>query len=94
MHSAHKVLFGLLAAAAVGSASDVTQLKTDTFDEFVKTNDIVLAECKHSSIPSHVCLRRRRRREKETEQQSSRATQARRRGDGAKETSIFLESSR
>ncbi len=43
-----KVTLGLLAAAAslvaAADASDVTQLKTDTFDEFVKSNDIVLAE--------------------------------------------------
>lgn len=38
--------FGLLAAASVASASDVTQLKKDSFDTFVKENDIVLAECK------------------------------------------------
>ena len=77
MHSAHKVLFGLIAAAAVGSASDVTQLKKDTFDEFVKTNDIVLAECKHSTIPQPpspdpLCLHRRRRKEKRTEKAEQR----------------------
>jgi protein disulfide-isomerase A1 len=44
MHTVPKVVLGLLAAAAVGSASDVTQLKTDNFDEFINTNDIVLAE--------------------------------------------------
>ncbi|KAJ9157295.1 Protein disulfide-isomerase [Pleurostoma richardsiae] len=44
MHTAQKLAFGLLAAAAVASASDVTQLKKDTFDDFIKTNDIVLAE--------------------------------------------------
>ncbi|OAA62619.1 protein disulfide isomerase [Niveomyces insectorum RCEF 264] len=39
------VALGLLAAAAVATAdSDVTQLKKDTFEEFVKSNDIVLAE--------------------------------------------------
>ena len=46
MRSARNVAFGLLAAAAVASASDVTQLKKDEFDDFVKTNDLVLAECK------------------------------------------------
>lgn len=44
MHSAHKFVLSLLAAAAVGSASDVTQLKKDTFDDFIKANDMVLAE--------------------------------------------------
>lgn len=45
MRSVRNMAYGLLAAAAVASASDVTQLKKDTFDEFVKENDIVLAEC-------------------------------------------------
>ncbi len=47
MHSARNVLFGLLAAAGVSAAdgSDVTQLTKDTFNDFVKTNDLVLAEC-------------------------------------------------
>jgi protein disulfide-isomerase A1 len=45
MHTAHKLAFGLIAAAAAASASDVVQLKTDNFDEFVKENNIVLAEC-------------------------------------------------
>lgn len=45
-----KVAFSLLAAAAAVSASDVTQLKTDTFDEFIASNDLVLAECK-STLP-------------------------------------------
>ncbi|KAK1754877.1 protein disulfide-isomerase [Echria macrotheca] len=44
MHNVQKLAFGLLAAAAVASASDVHQLKKDNFDEFVKANDIVLAE--------------------------------------------------
>ncbi|KAI1083015.1 protein disulfide isomerase [Whalleya microplaca] len=48
MHSARNVAFGLLAAAAgafaADAASDVTQLKSDTFEDFVKTNDLVLAE--------------------------------------------------
>jgi hypothetical protein len=51
MHTVQKITLGLLAAAAVASASDVTQLKTDSFDEFIKTNDIVLAECAFS-LPS------------------------------------------
>ncbi|KAF5516927.1 Protein disulfide-isomerase [Colletotrichum siamense] len=39
-----RVAFGLLAAAAAVSASDVTQLKKDDFNDFIKTNDLVLAE--------------------------------------------------
>ncbi len=45
MHAAQKFALGLLAAAAVATASDVVQLKKDTFDDFVKANDLVLAEC-------------------------------------------------
>ncbi|KAK4043651.1 protein disulfide-isomerase [Parachaetomium inaequale] len=44
MHKAQKFALGLLAAAAVATASDVVQLKKDTFDDFVKANDLVLAE--------------------------------------------------
>ncbi|KAK4145478.1 protein disulfide-isomerase [Dichotomopilus funicola] len=44
MQKIHKIALGLLAAAAVATASDVIQLKKDTFDEFVKENDLVLAE--------------------------------------------------
>ncbi|KAK1769621.1 protein disulfide-isomerase precursor [Phialemonium atrogriseum] len=44
MHTVKNFALGLLAAAAVASASDVVQLKKDTFDEFVNANDIVLAE--------------------------------------------------
>lgn len=43
-----KVAFSLLAVAAAVTAadtSDVAQLTKDTFDDFVKTNDLVLAEC-------------------------------------------------
>ncbi|ORY65961.1 protein disulfide isomerase [Pseudomassariella vexata] len=39
-----KVALSLLAAAAAVSASDVAQLKKDTFDDFVASNDLVLAE--------------------------------------------------
>ena len=50
MHTARRIALGLLAAAAVASAadpaSDVTQLNKDTFKDFVKANDLVLAECK------------------------------------------------
>lgn len=45
MYTVGKLALGLLAAAAVATASDVTQLKKDTFDDFIKTNDLVLAEC-------------------------------------------------
>ncbi|KAI5361203.1 Putative protein disulfide isomerase, Thioredoxin domain, Thioredoxin-like superfamily [Septoria linicola] len=36
--------FGLLGLAALAAASDVHDLTKDTFDEFVKANDLVLAE--------------------------------------------------
>ncbi|KAK3341521.1 protein disulfide-isomerase precursor [Lasiosphaeria hispida] len=44
MHTVQKLALGLLAAAAVASASDVEQLTKGNFDDFVKANDIVLAE--------------------------------------------------
>ncbi|KAK4105294.1 disulfide isomerase PDI1 protein [Parathielavia hyrcaniae] len=44
MYRAQKFALGLLAAAAVATASDVVQLKKDNFDDFMKTNDLVLAE--------------------------------------------------
>jgi hypothetical protein len=52
------ITYGLLAAfAALASAedkSDVTQLTQATFDDFVKANDLVLAECKFTSAsPLH-----------------------------------------
>lgn len=37
--------------AAVAAASDVTELKKDTFDGFIKENDLVLAECTLKSDP-------------------------------------------
>ncbi len=38
---------GFMAALAIADgASDVVQLKKDTFDDFIKANDLVLAECK------------------------------------------------
>ena len=37
---------GLLGAAALVAASDVHDLKTDSFKPFVEENDLVLAECK------------------------------------------------
>lgn len=45
MPSFRNAVFSLLAAAAVAAASDVTQLKKEDFDEYIKSNDIVLAEC-------------------------------------------------
>lgn len=49
MYTARNICLGLLAAAlgvsAADAASDVTQLNKDTFDDFVKSNDLVLAEC-------------------------------------------------
>lgn len=45
MPSFRNAVFSLLAAAALASASDVTQLKKEDFDEYIKSNDIVLAEC-------------------------------------------------
>jgi protein disulfide-isomerase A1 len=44
MHSIAKLAFGLLVSAALASASDVTQLNGNDFDDFVKENSIVLAE--------------------------------------------------
>jgi hypothetical protein len=52
MYRAQKFALGLLAAAAVATASDVVQLKKDTFNDFMKANDLVLAECKHRRAPS------------------------------------------
>lgn len=50
MYTARRIALGLLAAAAVAYAadasSDVTQLSKKTFEDFVKSNDLVLAECK------------------------------------------------
>ncbi|KAL8414739.1 hypothetical protein RB594_005814 [Gaeumannomyces avenae] len=44
MPTPRSLALGFLAAATAVSASDVVQLKTDTFDEFIKGNDLVLAE--------------------------------------------------
>ncbi len=45
-----RICLGLFAAFAglvtAADDSDVTQLTGKTFDDFVKTNDLVLAECK------------------------------------------------
>lgn len=54
MHKATKYALGLLAAAAIATASDVVQLKKDTFNDFVKSNDLVLAECKPPSASSQM----------------------------------------
>ena len=43
-------------AAVVAASSDVTQLKTDTFKEFVQENDLVLAECKFLRFQDKFCL--------------------------------------
>jgi protein disulfide-isomerase A1 len=45
-----KYAFGLAALAALATASDVHDLTKDTFDGFVKENDLVLAECKSRAI--------------------------------------------
>ena len=44
MGNLRKIALGLLGAAAVASASDVHDLKTDTFKEFISSHDLVLAE--------------------------------------------------
>ena len=44
-----KYAFGLAALAALATASDVHDLTKDTFDSFVKENDLVLAECKFTT---------------------------------------------
>ncbi len=44
MHTVKNWAVGLLAAAAVATASDVHDLNKETFGDFIKTNDLVLAE--------------------------------------------------
>ena len=44
MRNFKSVALGLIGAAAVASASDVHDLKKDTFTDFVKSHDLVLAE--------------------------------------------------
>ena len=46
-----------LVSAAVASASDVASLTKESFPEFVKDNDLVLAECVFKTIPSIMNLR-------------------------------------
>ena len=45
-----------IAAAAVATASDVASLTKDSFPDFVKDNDLVLAECKSLSPPAPAVL--------------------------------------
>ena len=44
MGNFRSIAFGLMGAAALASASDVHDLKTDTFEPFIKEHDLVLAE--------------------------------------------------
>lgn len=44
MRNVRNVALGLVGAAAVASASDVHDLKKDTFTDFVKSHSLVLAE--------------------------------------------------
>ena len=39
-----RAVFGILSATALAAASDVTDLKKDSFNDFIKSNDLVLAE--------------------------------------------------
>lgn len=52
-----RICLGLFAAFAglvtAADDSDVTQLTGKTFDDFVKTNDLVLAECKLHQTSLH-----------------------------------------
>lgn len=45
MRTFKTIALGLI-GAAVASASDVSSLTKDTFPDFIKDNDLVLAECK------------------------------------------------
>ena len=40
----YRIALGLIGAAALASASDVHDLKKDTFNTFIKEHDLVLAE--------------------------------------------------
>ena len=44
MPSFKNIFLALCAATLAVAESDVAQLKKDTFDDFIKSNDIVLAE--------------------------------------------------
>jgi protein disulfide-isomerase A1 len=41
-----KYSLGLIGLAAIAAASDVVDLGKDTFEDFTKENNLVLAECK------------------------------------------------
>lgn len=45
MRNFQNIALGLLGAASVAIASDVHELKKDTFKPFVEEHDLVLAEC-------------------------------------------------
>ena len=51
MRSFKNIVFGLIGAAAVASASDVHDLKADTFPDFIKESPLVLAECTLLALP-------------------------------------------
>jgi hypothetical protein len=51
-HTMKTSLIALL-LAAVATASDVADLKKDTFDSFIKENDLVLAECRPATYLSN-----------------------------------------
>ena len=44
MHNFKNIALGLFGAAALAAASDVHDLKKDTFNEFIKEHNLVLAE--------------------------------------------------
>ncbi len=44
MRNFKSIALGLVGAAAVAAASDVHDLKKDTFNDFIKEHDLVLAE--------------------------------------------------
>ena len=48
MRSFSSFALGLLGAASLAVASDVHDLKSDTFKDFIKSHDLVLAECMYS----------------------------------------------
>lgn len=48
---AYGVLAALAGFASAEGDSDVHQLTQDTFGDFVKANDLVLAECKLPMLP-------------------------------------------
>lgn len=56
-----RLAYGLLAALAglvsAEGESDVEQLTQATFGDFIKTNDLVLAECKSRSLPRRSDMR-------------------------------------